>query len=178
MDADSAAPRFALLADPTRLRIVATMVAHGEVSVGALARAAGTSSFNASAHLARLAASGLVQRRRMGTKVFYRIDRSRLSEIHRSITELLESRPAEGGEEEEMAMTVFDVRKATCPRGGAIWVVLSHIRDLARGGAFELITDDDLALDDISRWADKMRWPVRVASADGGGRRFLVRRPA
>jgi DNA-binding transcriptional ArsR family regulator len=77
----SAAHRFALLADPTRLRILHTIVELGEMSVGAVAEAAGTSRFNASAHLNRLAAGGLVARRRERSTVYYRVDDDSLPRI-------------------------------------------------------------------------------------------------
>jgi ArsR family transcriptional regulator len=47
---------------------------HGELSVGAIAEKTGTSRFNASAHLNRLALAGLVARRRDGSTVYYRVD--------------------------------------------------------------------------------------------------------
>jgi DNA-binding transcriptional ArsR family regulator len=70
----AAAQRFALLADATRLRILHAVIEQGEMSVGAIAEAAGTSRFNASAHLGRLAVAGLVGRRREGSTVYYRVD--------------------------------------------------------------------------------------------------------
>jgi len=69
---EQAAHRFALLADPTRLRILKTLVDCGETNVGQLAVAAGTSRFNVSQHLARLATAGLVARRREGSNAYYR----------------------------------------------------------------------------------------------------------
>ena len=70
---EDAAHRFALLGDPTRLRILRALMAAGEMSVGAVAAAAGTSRFNASAHLNRLARGGLVTRRQDGTTRFYQV---------------------------------------------------------------------------------------------------------
>jgi len=71
---EAAAHRFALLGDATRLRILHTVIEQGEMSVGAIAEATGTSRFNASAHLSRLALGGLVERRRVASTVFYRVD--------------------------------------------------------------------------------------------------------
>lgn len=68
-----AARRFALLGDPTRLRILKALVDGGEMNVTALAEAARTSHFNTSQHLSRLAASGLADRRREGSSAFYRV---------------------------------------------------------------------------------------------------------
>jgi DNA-binding transcriptional ArsR family regulator len=70
---EEVARRFALLGDPTRLKIVSILHDHGECGVGELAAAAGTSAANASQHLQRLAAGGIVGRRRAGQAVRYRI---------------------------------------------------------------------------------------------------------
>ena len=78
---EMAARRFALLGDPTRLRILHTVMEARELSVGAIAAAAGVSRFNASAHLNRLALAGLMERRRQGTTVYYRVDDESLPRI-------------------------------------------------------------------------------------------------
>lgn len=78
---EMAARRFALLGDPTRLRVLNTLMESGELSVGAIGAAAGVSRFNASAHLNRLALAGLVERRRQGTTVYYRVDDEALPRI-------------------------------------------------------------------------------------------------
>jgi DNA-binding transcriptional ArsR family regulator len=78
---EAAAHRFALLGDPTRLRILQAIMARGELSVGAVAQAARTSRFNASAHLGRLADGGLLARRRQGTSVYYRTNDANLPRI-------------------------------------------------------------------------------------------------
>ena len=78
---EMAARRFALLGDPTRLRVLNTVMESGELSVGAIAAAAGVSRFNASAHLNRLALAGLLERRREGTTVYYRVDDTALPRI-------------------------------------------------------------------------------------------------
>ena len=70
---DEAARRFALLGDPTRLRILQVLMERGELAVGQIGEAAGTSRFNASAHLARLLDGGLVSRRRERTAIYYRV---------------------------------------------------------------------------------------------------------
>lgn len=78
---EEAAHRFALLGDPTRLRILHTVMTRGEQSVGAIAAAAGASRFNTSAHLNRLALGGLVARRREGSTVYYRVDDENLPHV-------------------------------------------------------------------------------------------------
>jgi len=79
---EEAAHRFALLGDPTRLRLLSVLHAAGEVAVGDLAERAGIGRENASQHLSRLAAAGLVARRRQATSVLYRIaDETLLDDI-------------------------------------------------------------------------------------------------
>jgi len=78
---EEAAHRFALMGDPTRLRILHALMERGELSVGDVAEAAGTSRFNASSHLNRLALAGLVARRPAGTMHYYRISDRRLSDV-------------------------------------------------------------------------------------------------
>lgn len=70
---DEVARRFALLGDPTRLRVVRALHDTGECSVQEVANATGTSMANASQHLARLRDGGIVQRRRVGKTVRYSI---------------------------------------------------------------------------------------------------------
>jgi DNA-binding transcriptional ArsR family regulator len=70
---EEAAHRFALLGDPSRLRILRTLDEAGELPVGELADLSGLTRTNLSQHLSRLAAAGVVGRRRDGTTVYYRI---------------------------------------------------------------------------------------------------------
>ncbi len=70
---DQVAHRFALLADPTRLRILSTLHEAGTATVGQIAQASAVSVANASQHLRRLALGGVVARRRQGRSVVYRI---------------------------------------------------------------------------------------------------------
>lgn len=70
---EEAAHRFALLSDPTRLRMLSALHTSGEISVTELVDLTGVSRSNLSQHLSRLAATGLVGRRRDGTTVYYRI---------------------------------------------------------------------------------------------------------
>jgi DNA-binding transcriptional ArsR family regulator len=89
---EEVAHRFALLADPTRLRILHALTEHGELSVHAVAEAAATSRFNASAHLNRLALGGMVARRRAGSTVFYRVEDAKLPAVCDWICDSLRSR--------------------------------------------------------------------------------------
>jgi DNA-binding transcriptional ArsR family regulator len=70
---EDVARRFALLGDPTRLKIVSVLHERGESTVGEIAGAAGTSVANASQHLQRLATGRIVGRRRNGQAICYRI---------------------------------------------------------------------------------------------------------
>jgi len=78
---EEAARRFALLGDPSRLRILSTLHAAGEVPVGELADRSGLTRTNLSQHLSRLAAAGLVGRRREGTTIYYRVVDESLGEL-------------------------------------------------------------------------------------------------
>ncbi len=71
--ADLIARRFRALSDPTRLRILDQLRQHGEVSVGELTEALGSSQQNVSKHLSALLAEGFVSRRKQGTSSLYRI---------------------------------------------------------------------------------------------------------
>jgi ArsR family transcriptional regulator len=66
------AARFRALADEGRLALLSTLQ-RGEKSVGELAEATSRSQPNVSQHLASLTHAGLVEARRDGTRVFYRI---------------------------------------------------------------------------------------------------------
>lgn len=70
---EEVARRFAYLGDPTRLRVLSALHAAGEASVGAISDRAGVPLASVSQHLNKLAAGGLVARRRRGTSVLYRI---------------------------------------------------------------------------------------------------------
>jgi DNA-binding transcriptional ArsR family regulator len=89
-----AAHRFALLSDPTRLRILHTILERGELPVHAIAEASGVSRSNTSAHLSRLAEGGLVARRREASTVYYRIDDQNLPAICESVCDSLHRRAA------------------------------------------------------------------------------------
>jgi DNA-binding transcriptional ArsR family regulator len=69
----SATAAFAMLAEPTRLRMLWALRDGRERDVTTLARAAGVGPTAASQHLAKLRLSGLVATRRAGRRVLYRI---------------------------------------------------------------------------------------------------------
>ena len=95
---DEAARLFALLSDPNRLRLVRALHQNGELPVGDVAERADTSVANASQHLLRLAAAGLVARRRDGRRVLYRIADPRIEPLCETVCESALSRmPAAAG---------------------------------------------------------------------------------
>lgn len=76
-----AAHRFALLGDPTRLRLIRVLHERGECSVREIAEAAGTSLPNTSQHLSRLLAGDIVKRQRVGKSVYYSLADSTIASI-------------------------------------------------------------------------------------------------
>ena len=89
---EEVARRFALLGDPTRLRILHSLMERGELSVGEAAAVSGTSRFNASAHLNRLALGGLVLLRREGTTHYYRISDGNLRNVCDAMCDAMKER--------------------------------------------------------------------------------------
>ena len=68
------AGKFRMLADPTRLCILRTLMESGERNVGQVVEATGGTQANVSKHLKQLAEAGLVARRKEGLNVLYRLD--------------------------------------------------------------------------------------------------------
>lgn len=66
------AHRFAVLAEPMRLRLIQALFA-GERNVSELAAATGGTQANVSRHLQTLTAAHILARRKEGLQVFYRI---------------------------------------------------------------------------------------------------------
>ncbi len=69
---DEVAARLRLLADPTRLRIVAAL-AQGETNPSCLAELAGVGIGAVSQHLAKLRLAGICRAQREGQRVFYEL---------------------------------------------------------------------------------------------------------
>lgn len=67
------ARRFALLSVPARLEILNRLIAEGEQPVSALVESTGMRQANVSKHLGLLADDGLLERRRDGQNVYYRV---------------------------------------------------------------------------------------------------------
>jgi DNA-binding transcriptional ArsR family regulator len=71
---------FRVLGHPARVRIL-ELLRDGERSVGALQAELGLDSGGTSQHLAALRRIGLVESRRKGTSVYYRVDDPRVFEL-------------------------------------------------------------------------------------------------
>jgi DNA-binding transcriptional ArsR family regulator len=71
---------FAMLADPTRVRIVLAL-AGGELSVNTLADLVGKPAAAVSQHLAKLRLARIVHPRQEGTRVFYRLANEHVSRL-------------------------------------------------------------------------------------------------
>ncbi len=69
---DQIARRFAVLAEPMRLKLVHALF-DGEKPVNTLAELVGGTQANVSRHLQQLATSGVLSRRKEGLRVFYAI---------------------------------------------------------------------------------------------------------
>jgi DNA-binding transcriptional ArsR family regulator len=82
---EEVARRFALLGDPTRLRIVRVLHECGGGTVGEIAAAADTSVANASQHLGRLLLGGIAGRTRDGQSVRYRITDDTIEQLCRIV---------------------------------------------------------------------------------------------
>lgn len=78
---EQASRRFKLLGDVSRLAILNLLHTHGELSVQALVDGTGQSQPNVSRHLGLMAREGMVERRREGMNVYYRISDPSLSGI-------------------------------------------------------------------------------------------------
>ncbi len=70
---DLMAEKFRMLADPTRLAILRSLM-RGERNVTQVVEETGRNQANVSKHLKMLAEAGLVARRKEGLQVFYRLD--------------------------------------------------------------------------------------------------------
>jgi DNA-binding transcriptional ArsR family regulator len=80
------AQRFALLADPTRLRLLLAIKAAGPISVSDLAAAAGISDATVSQTLRHLRASGTVTTKRDGRIIRYQLGDDIIGELLNRVT--------------------------------------------------------------------------------------------
>lgn len=77
---DLAVEVFRMLADATRVRLLWALL-EGELPVGALAGRVGKPQAAVSQHLAKLRMARLVQTRRQGTQVFYRLESEHVRQL-------------------------------------------------------------------------------------------------
>ncbi|PXW34122.1 UNVERIFIED_CONTAM: ArsR family transcriptional regulator [Williamsia faeni] len=77
---DAATSTFRMLSDPTRLHIL-WLLTHGEADVTALIESCGASRTAVSQHLAKLRFTGLVDTRKDGRRVIYRIRDGHLARL-------------------------------------------------------------------------------------------------
>ena len=86
---------FRALAHPTRIRLL-QQLREGERSVGALQEALGLDSSGTSQQLAALRKQGLVESRREGTSVYYRVKDPRTLELLELAKRIISTNLAEG----------------------------------------------------------------------------------
>ncbi|MGW0251916.1 ArsR/SmtB family transcription factor [Nocardia goodfellowii] len=79
---EAATGAFRMLADPTRLHIL-WILTNGEADVSALTEACGASRTAVSQHLAKLRFTGMVDTRREGRRIVYRIHDGHLARLIR-----------------------------------------------------------------------------------------------
>jgi ArsR family transcriptional regulator len=72
---------FRVLGHPARVRILELLRDNGEHSVGALQLALGLGDGNTSQHLAALRRIGVVESRRQGTTIYYRVENTRIFDL-------------------------------------------------------------------------------------------------
>jgi DNA-binding transcriptional ArsR family regulator len=78
---ENVAERFRVLGDATRLAILRTLLAEGELNVGQLVERLGMSQANVSKHLRTLADARMVSRRAEGTAAFYSVSDPSLTHL-------------------------------------------------------------------------------------------------
>ncbi|MFN8695391.1 MAG: ArsR/SmtB family transcription factor [Burkholderiales bacterium] len=77
---EQAAMAMQAMAHPLRIKILC-LLSSGEIAVGEIVEAVGTTQGNVSQHLGILKASGMITSRNEGKKTFYRIDDKRVIKI-------------------------------------------------------------------------------------------------
>lgn len=82
---------FKVFADPTRLRVAALLSVRGETCVCELAQALGEADFKLSRHLRIMRAAGVVEARRDGTWMHYRLVEPR-TELEQGLQKCLRKR--------------------------------------------------------------------------------------
>lgn len=83
-----AAPVFAALGDPGRLRIVARLCESGPLSIVRLTDGAHISRQAITKHLHALSSAGLVRHQRRGRETLWRLDTPRLAEVQQYLAQI------------------------------------------------------------------------------------------
>ncbi len=115
---DNEAAVFKVLSDPTRLRVAALLAARGETCVCELAQSLEAPDFKISRHLGIMRASGMVEARREGTWMHYRLADPRSvfeQHLHACLREALADHPT-------LKADLARAREATCAPGVACHV--------------------------------------------------------
>jgi ArsR family transcriptional regulator, cadmium/lead-responsive transcriptional repressor len=79
---------WSAIADPSRRRVLDLLVEHGDISASWLSEHVPFSRQAVSKHLATLELAGLVNKRKEGREVLYRVDAARLDEAARAMAEV------------------------------------------------------------------------------------------
>lgn len=85
-----AAPVFAALGDPTRLRVVARLCADGPLSITHLSEGAQVTRQAVTKHLQTLSDAGLVRDRRYGRERIWELEPKRLEMAHHCLNQISE----------------------------------------------------------------------------------------
>jgi ArsR family transcriptional regulator len=80
---DRIALTFRLLGDPTRLAVIRALLSGEEKNVGRLVEETGQSQSNVSKHLKHLTRAGMLERRKFGLHVFYRLADPMVERLYR-----------------------------------------------------------------------------------------------
>lgn len=85
---NEAAPVFAALGEPTRLRLVAKLCAEGPLSIVRLSDGTGVTRQAITKHLQTLADAGLVQSARAGRERIWELETKRLEKVRRCLDDI------------------------------------------------------------------------------------------
>jgi DNA-binding transcriptional ArsR family regulator len=113
--AELIARRFSALGEPTRIRLLDLLTHRGELSVGELAKELGASHANISKHLNMLYAERIVGRRKLGTRVLYRVVDERVIELCQVVCGSLRTQL------DELGLLLEPPDAAVPARAGAAW---------------------------------------------------------
>ncbi len=103
---------YKALSEPARLRILALLMRHGELCVCDVEAALGATQSKTSRHMRYLAAAGLVQDRRDGVRVLYRVAEVPDADAARVLSGFAPFTAAAPGDEDEARLSRWRVRAA------------------------------------------------------------------